>query len=79
MAQPAALVLGAVQHPLAQLSEAGATIGLSLDQLQALNMPLDWTLAPFEREPGSRPFVAGTQREAVVSLPKSRSATAVQS
>ena len=52
MAQPSALVLGAVQHPLAKLSEAGATIGLSLDQLQALNMPFDWTLAPFEREPG---------------------------
>jgi len=33
-------------------------------------------LDPFEREPGSRPFVAGTQREPLVSLPRSRSAAA---
>ena len=33
-------------------------------------------LDPFEREPGARPYVAGTQREPLVSVPKSRSAAA---
>ncbi|MBV8773899.1 MAG: hypothetical protein JO166_16460 [Deltaproteobacteria bacterium] len=29
-------------------------------------------LDPFEREPGSRPYTPGSQREALVSVPKSR-------
>jgi hypothetical protein len=33
-------------------------------------------LDPFEREPGSRPYIAGTQREPLVPVPKSRSAAA---
>jgi alkanesulfonate monooxygenase SsuD/methylene tetrahydromethanopterin reductase-like flavin-dependent oxidoreductase (luciferase family) len=33
-------------------------------------------LDPFERDPGARPYIAGTQREPLVSIPKSRSAAA---
>ena len=52
MSLPKALVLGAVEHPLAQLLETCTAVGLSLDQLEAVDMSLDWSLAPFEREPG---------------------------
>jgi hypothetical protein len=33
------LLLGALQHPLAKLIEACPTIGLALNQLQAMHMP----------------------------------------
>lgn len=52
MSLPKALLLGAVEHPLAQLIEACTAIGLSLDQLEAVDMSLDRALAPLERKPG---------------------------
>ena|SRR5215469_1376090 len=43
---------GAAEHPFAPLIEARSAIRLSLDQLEALNMAFDGSLAPDEREPG---------------------------
>jgi hypothetical protein len=41
-----------LQHPLAQHLEARPTIGLPLQELQAVDVTLDRSLAPFKSEPG---------------------------